>query len=551
MAQIKFYSLNGSIFRSVPRMKVNFKSQQPRLFVRNAVKWIFVLLLWPWLNATADELDQNSSFAVFAASNQIFSVKILLPHTRFATRCYTVESGAGGPTVLITGGVHGDEPAGVFASEAIRHWPLKSGRLVIIPAANVPALAANKRLTPEVSSDLNNLNRNFPRADDTHGASARGELAQAIWKIAGDSKPDWVLDLHEGFDFHQLNEKSTGSSIICFPNSAGQAAAEKMLAAVNATITNSALKFIRRNLPVDGSFARAVGEQLHVPAMIVETTSKQQPLATRVRQQEIIVHRLLAELGMVPDEINLDSAAENFDLRSIITPPRIIVAIYKGAGTGGKGPPNLLRQLNTGGETSLTQISPEEISAGALTNFDVVIFAGGSASKQSAALSEAGGAQVRQFVANGGGYIGICAGAYLATCSSAQRLHLINASALSPQWQRGRALLKVEITPAGAEILGGAKTNLDVMYHNGPVVGPAGDTHLPPYETLAFFRTETAQNNTPKGIMVNSPAIFAAPFQRGKVICISPHPEQTDGLDYLVPQAVKWVAGKTQPIPTR
>jgi hypothetical protein len=303
-------------------------------------------------------------------------------------------------------------------------------------------------------------------------------------------------------------------------------------------------------LPVDGSFARAVGEQLRVPAMIIETTSKQ-PLATRVRQQEIIVHRLLAELGMAPDEIRFDSTTNNFDLRPIITPPKIIVAIYKGSGTGGKGPPNLLKRLNAGGETSLTQISPEEISEGKLTNYDVVIFAGGSASKQSAALSEAGGAQVRKFVASGGGYIGICAGAYLATCSSAQRLHLINATTLSPKWQRGRAVLKVEITPAGEQILGGAKTNLDVLYHNGPVVGPTGDTNLPPYETLAFFRTETAQNNTPKGIMVNSPAIFAAPFQRGKVICISPHPEQTDGLDYLVPLAVKWVAGKTQSIPTR
>lgn len=449
--------------------------------------------------------------------------------------------------MLITGGVHGDEPAGAFAAETIRQWPLKAGRLIIIPAANVPALAANKRLIPDLPSELNNLNRDFPELDETNRATPRGELAQAIWEIAGDSKPDWVVDLHEGFDFHQLNENSTGSSIICFPNDAGRAAADKMLAAVNATITNSELKFIRRNLPVDGSFARAAGERLHVPAMIIETTSKQ-PLSLRVHQQEIIVHRLLADLGMVPAEIRFNTASENFDLHALITPPKIIIALYEGSGTGGKGPPSLLKRLNADRETSVTQISPKEISEGRLTNYDVVIFAGGSASRQSAALNEAGTAQVRQFVANGGGYLGICAGAYLATCSSAERLHLINATTLSPKWRRGRAVLKLELTSAGGEILSGGKTNVDVLYHNGPVVGPAGDASLPPYETLAFFRTETAQNNTPQGIMVDSPAIFAAAFQRGKVICISPHPEQTEGLDYIVPQAVKWVAGKTQSI---
>jgi hypothetical protein len=42
--------------------------------------------------------------------------------------------------------------------------------------------------------------------------------------------------------------------------------------------------------------------------------------------------------------------------------------------------------------------------------------------------------------------------------------------------------------------------------------------------------------------MINSPAIFAAPYKQGRVVCISPHPEQTGPLDYIVPQAVNWVA---------
>lgn len=222
-------------------------------------------------------------------------------------------------------------------------------------------------------------------------------------------------------------------------------------------------------------------------------------------------------------------------------PRKIKIALYKGPGTGGKGPPELIKIFSEGNaSTSLAEVTPEQIRAGALNNFDVVIFAGGSGSQEAKAIGEDGCARVQQFVGRGGGYVGICAGAYLATAGYPWSLHIINARTLSPKWQRGRAVLKMELTQAGEKIIGGP-TNLEVMYHQGPVVGPAGATNLPSYEPLAFFRTEVASNDTPKGIMINSPAIFAGKYEKGRVICISPHPEQTAGLEYIVPKAVDWV----------
>lgn len=479
------------------------------------------------------------------ASSANSSTNIILAGSRFETPCYTVDAGLPGPTVMIVGGVHGNEPAGAQAAEGIRQWPILKGKLIVIPRANVPGLEANKRLIPGLSTNLNNLNRNYPRAGQTDH-SARGELAQAIWKIANDSKPDWILDLHEGFDFHQLNEKSVGSSIICFPIAAAQNAADEMLAAVNATIPDSQLKFVRREMPVDGSLARAAGEHLHVPGMTLETTSKQ-PMEMRVQQQHTAVRTLLVRLGMLEKSADALPAAASVPAESpesiskSLTTHTIKVALYKGPGTGGKGPPELIKKLNaTNALTSITEITPEEIRAGALTNFDVVIFGGGSGSAEAKAIGETGCAQVEQFVSRGGGYVGICAGAYLATAGYPWSLKIINAKTLSPKWQRGRAVLKMELTPTGEDILGGEK-NVDVVYHQGPIVGPASATNLPPYETLAYFRTEVASNNTPVGIMINSPAIFAGAYHKGKVICISPHPEQTEGLEYIVPQAVQWV----------
>jgi predicted deacylase len=483
----------------------------------------------------------STSFACVAAGSTTTTTNVLLPDTRFATSCYQIDSGHPGPTVMIVGGVHGNEPAGSQAAENIRQWPIQNGKLIVIPRANVPGLEANKRLIPGLETNLSNLNRNYPRADQTDN-EARGNLAQAIWKIANDNKPNWVIDLHEGFDFHQVNTNSVGSSVICFPIRAGQLAADAMLTAVNEVVTNKELKFIRREMPIDGSLARAAGEHLHVPGMTLETTDKQ-PMELRVHEHQIMVRTLLTHLGMIQDS-NLAGAAKNSGTALKISPAgsvKIKAALYKGPGTGGNGPPELMKKMNaTNAPTSLVEITPEEIRAGALTNFDVVIFGGGSGSQEAKAIGEEGRAEVQKFVGNGGGYVGICAGAYLATSGYSWSLNLINAKTLSLKWQRGRAVLKMELTPTGAEILGGP-ANVDVVYHQGPIVGPANVTNLPPYSALAYFRTEVASNNTPVGIMIDSPAIFAGQFKQGKVVCISPHPEQTEGLEYIVPQAVNWV----------
>jgi putative intracellular protease/amidase len=470
----------------------------------------------------------------------------LVADTPFATEYYVRDSGVAGPAVLIVGGVHGNEPAGAAAAESIRHWPLTRGKLVVVPRANVLALAANKRLTPGLSTNLSNLNRNYPRAGRTE--PPRGELAQAIWNLALQHQPDFVLDLHEGFDFHQLNNKSVGSSIIASPASNSFAAADLMLAAVNRTIERPVLKFVRRDLPVDSSLARAAGEHLGVPGMTLETTWKY-PLATRVRQHETMVHALLHQLNMITADLPPPSVIPEAGSSSpalVATPGKpdaqLRIALYAGPGTGGAGPPNLMERLNQPPTTSITRITPDEIRTGALTNYQVVIFAGGSASKQAEALAEDGREAVRQFVGAGGGYIGICAGAYLATSGFTWGLNLVNAKTVSPQWRRGRGDVRMELTQAGRAILGERTGLFDVLYVNGPIVATANLDSLPAFEPLAYFRTELAENDTPVGVMVDSPAILAGGFRQGRVVCISPHPEQTDGLEDLVPRAAVWVA---------
>lgn len=99
-----------------------------------------------------------------------------------------------GPTVILTGGNHGDEYEGpIVLGELIRDLDLGrlNGRLILMPALNLPAVVAGRRTSP---LDGMNLNRSFPGnplGSPTEQISAY--LAQDLMPLA-----DAYLDLHSG-----------------------------------------------------------------------------------------------------------------------------------------------------------------------------------------------------------------------------------------------------------------------------------------------------------------------------------------------------------------
>lgn len=485
-----------------------------------------LLVLWGSLAVGADERRSEG---------------LLGRGTEWQTAYYVQQSDVPGPIVVITGGVHGNEPAGAAAAEAIRGWPICRGTLVVLPRANPRALAADARYIPGEKTDLANLNRNFPRARKEE--PARGKAAEEIWQWVARWKPAWLVDLHEGFGTRAAGSKSVGSSVIATRSPEMEAAVERMLAAVNATIEEDTKKFVRLGLPVDGSLARAAAEHLGAQAMICETTSGGQPLSRRARQHRLLVHALLVHLEMIAADADVDRIADR-----AAAPTKTWVALYDAGGTGGQGAANVEQIVSEAG-MAVRRVGPEEIQAGALRQFDLVVVPGGSASKQAAAIGEPGRRALLEFVQGGRGYLGICAGAYLATSGFPWSLNILDARTASPLWKRGMGTVQIELTPEGRAILGGRPGRHDVRYANGPILVPAQRDDLPDYQVLAWFRTELAENKTPAGLMVNSPAIVAGHCAQGRVVAISPHPERPGDLQGLVLNAVLWAAGK-QPAPT-
>jgi putative intracellular protease/amidase len=220
------------------------------------------------------------------------------------------------------------------------------------------------------------------------------------------------------------------------------------------------------------------------------------------------------------------------------------IAIYEGDGSSAKGIASVTTRASQLPGVKITPVKAAEMGMRDLTEFDILIFSGGSGSAQSKAIGEAGRKNVRAFVERGGGYLGICAGAYLACAGFDWGLGILNAKTVSPKWRRGGGMVRAELTDSGRELLGPVKAPFTIRYNNGPIIQPLGRADLPPYQVVALFRTELAKNDTPVGVMLNSPAAAYAPFGQGRVLTLSPHSEDTPGLENMIPRALAWLAAK-------
>lgn len=104
-----------------------------------------------------------------------------------------VESRSPGPCTAFVTGVYGDKPLGSVVLfrllEILRQAPL-TGSVLMIPAANLPAIEAGTRISP----DLLLMNRCFPGTAD---GTVTGQLAYHVFKAVRD-RTDCIVDVHSG-----------------------------------------------------------------------------------------------------------------------------------------------------------------------------------------------------------------------------------------------------------------------------------------------------------------------------------------------------------------
>ena len=179
-------------------------------------------------------------------------------------------------------------------------------------------------------------------------------------------------------------------------------------------------------------------------------------------------------------------------------------AIYSGKGAIFFGDLAFILELL---DISYEALDEGEIQKGELNKFKLLMVPGGYTQEYMPALGEIGKEAIRNFVREGGAYIGICAGAYIA----ARKVEV-------PGKPGGLGLIEVQnIRKAGVgmrkiylekhPITEGLGEELEIYYHNGPeIVAGSGVSGVAYYQNGRL-------------------AIVSSFFGKGKVVIFSPHPE--------------------------
>ncbi len=211
--------------------------------------------------------------------------------TRDATDLYIIRSGKAGPVVMVVGGVHGNETAGYRAARIIRDYQISRGTLLVLPEANVRAVNQGVRYV----SGQKDLNRCFPTSSK---GVADTKLSNDIYNALKKYKVDWLMDMHEGYNYSRLGSTSSvGQSIIYYPSGQTGSTANKIINNLNAGISTSYRKFNLLRYPVQGSLSRSAGQYLGINSFILETCTRDS-LNTRINYQVKAADTLLGNLGM-------------------------------------------------------------------------------------------------------------------------------------------------------------------------------------------------------------------------------------------------------------
>jgi len=235
----------------------------------------------------------------------------------------------------------------------------------------------------------------------------------------------------------------------------------------------------------------------------------------------------------------------NNDATQTTQKAKLKVAVFKGNGAGAISVIETIEALRIDNGISPSAISAAAIQAGKLSNYDALIFPGGSGSKELNNLGKRGKEIVEKFVREEGkGIVGICAGGYLLSStkgypnlSIASSVHIDRA-----HYNRGRGLVEFALSNEGEKVfpeLAGKK--MFAQYYDGPVLIQS-DSTPGKYTEMATFVTDIHPDDfAPTGITPGKTFSLNEIVGKGKIFIIAGHPESTPGMRWMIPRMARWV----------
>lgn len=291
--------------------------------------------------------------------------EVYFPNTEHELHIYRILGKEPGKTIMLMGGIQGDEPGGYLTADLYADISLKKGNLIVVPRANFYSILLNQR-----DGMTGDMNRKFSETKAVE-KNMEQEIVTILKKLIGEA--DCLLNLHEGSGFYNHEWKSDienpdrfGQSIIFDAktyygqkrqtNIELEALANKVLAKVNQQIDNNRYHFQPNNHNTTSDSTRYLEQrksatyyaltQENIPAFGVETSKSIKSNAIKVSFQKLVINSFMDEFGIIAETPGLHVENTKIDYLLIQVNGQMPYAVPDGAKL----------QIESGDEVIMTDI---------------------------------------------------------------------------------------------------------------------------------------------------------------------------------------------------
>ena len=253
--------------------------------------------------------------------------KVYFADTPNELNVYRVYGAEDGKTLMLIGGIQGDEPGGFLSADRYADIALAKGNLIVVPRANFYSIIMKHR-GPD-----GDMNRQF---GDPVTARRHKQIVAVLKKLIAQS--DMLLNLHDGSGFFRpryegpmANPRRYGQSLIAdtarYTTKSGkvidlEGMARRVLAMVNPQIKEAKYRLHFNNHRTAEKTSKHKEQRLsatfyaltkaNIPAFGVETSKSLPSTALKIKHHVLAINAFMQELGIVPDTPDVQLARPRF-----------------------------------------------------------------------------------------------------------------------------------------------------------------------------------------------------------------------------------------------
>ena len=245
------------------------------------------------------------------------------PNTAYELNIYKIKGKKPGKTLMLIGGIQGNEPGGFLSADLYADMRLEKGNLIVVPRANFYSIITNAR------GPNGDMNRKFHLEDNA--STMEDQIVAILKKLISES--DYLLNLHDGAGYYHptyidkwRNPERFGQAIVAdceeyrVPGSNKTIKlgdmARKILKEVNPRINGELYKFHFMDTRTDaensphreqrGSATYYALTKHHIPAFGVETSKFLPSLELKVLYHNMVINAFMKHFGIIPESPGLN-----------------------------------------------------------------------------------------------------------------------------------------------------------------------------------------------------------------------------------------------------